>query len=178
MSEKNTSQKKSSTPIIIGGMGVIIVLLVVLIVVMMNRGGNAEPPQAEERRNTVVTQENVEQVVDEMLTEEPVEPGYYSASMSTTWHFATGDAVSEDAYVENVRENTHDVYFDVFLEEDEENAILKSPVIPRGSEMTNIALDAPLDAGTHNCVMVYHLIDEDQNTISTLRVGLTIIVAQ
>ena len=172
------TQKKSNMPIIIGGMGVIIVLLVVLIVVMAKRGGNSAPPAAEEKRNTVVTQENVEQVVEEMAETEYVEPGYYTASMSTTWHFATGDAVSEDAYVENVANNTNDVYFDVFLEEDEENAILKSPVIPRGSEMTNIALDTPLDAGTHNCVMVYHLIDEDQNTVSTLRVGFTIIVEQ
>jgi hypothetical protein len=42
--------------------------------------------------------------------------------------------------------------------------------------MDNIQLDTPLDAGTYDCVMIYHLVDEDQNTVSELRVGLTITV--
>jgi hypothetical protein len=96
--------------------------------------------------------------------------------MTNTWHFATGDAISEDAFVENKEENTNDVYFDVFLADDEENPILQSPVIPRGAELDNISLDTPLGAGTYDCVMVYHLVDEEQNTVSTLRVGITIIV--
>jgi hypothetical protein len=96
--------------------------------------------------------------------------------MSTTWHFATGDAISEDAYVRNDAGNTNDVYFDVFLAEDESTPILQSPVIPRGGELENISLDTALDAGTYDCVMVYHLVDENQETVSTLRVGFTIIV--
>ena len=64
----------------------------------------------------------------------------------------------------------------MFLADDENKPILKSPVLPRGSELNNIALDVQLSAGTYDCVMVYHLVDEEQNTISTLRVGFTIIV--
>jgi hypothetical protein len=96
--------------------------------------------------------------------------------MSTEWHFATGDAVSKDAYVKNDAGNTNDVFFDVFLEDNESEPILQSPVIPRGSELDNISLDKKLDAGTYDCVMVYHLVDDDQNTISTLRVAFKIIV--
>jgi hypothetical protein len=92
------------------------------------------------------------------------------------WHFATGDAVSEDAYVGNRTENTNDVYFDLFLASDESNPILESPVIPRGGAFENFALDAKLDAGTYDCVMVYHLVDENQDTVSTLRVEVTVIV--
>lgn len=161
---------KKNRKIIIIGMIIIIALLAVIVILLLR--GKEEKPE----RNVVVTRENVDEVVDNMLEKEYVEPGYYSASMSNVWHFATGDAASEDAYVENVEENTHDVYFDVFLADDEEKAILESPVLPRGSELKEITLDTPLDAGTHDCIMVYHLIDEDQNTVSTLRVGLTIIV--
>lgn len=129
-----------------------------------------------EKRNVVVTPDNVEEIIAQMDDEEFVDPGYYSASMNTEWHFSKGDAVSEDAVVNNLAENTNDVYFDVFLETDEAMPIYKSPVIPIGSSLTDIALDMPLEAGTHDCVMVYHLVDEEQNTISTLRVALKIVV--
>lgn len=171
--EKNQDidkDKKSKKIIIVTATVIIIALLGVIIFLLTRK------PEEKEKRNVVVTQENVDEVVDDMLNQEYVEPGYYSASMSTTWHFTTGDAVSEDAYVENVKENTNDVYFDVVLANNEEEVILKSPVLPRGSELNNIALDTPLDAGTYDCVMIYHLVDEDQNTVSTLRVGFTIVV--
>ena len=170
---QNKSLGKGGKIAIFVGIAVVIALLVVVIILLL-RGQKKEEP----KRNVVVTQENVEEVVDNMALDEYIEPGYYSASMTNTWHFATGDAISEDAFVENKEENTNDVYFDVFLASDEENPILQSPVIPRGAELDNISLDTPLDAGTYDCVMVYHLVDEEQNTISTLRVGITIIVEQ
>ena len=172
---KSESQNKSlgrgGKIAIVAGIVIIIVLLIVVVVLLL-RGQKKEVS----KRNVVVAQNNVEEVVDDMAADEYIEPGYYSASMTNTWHFATGDAVSDDAFVENKEENTNDVYFDVFLASDEENPILKSPVIPRGAELDNISLDTPLDAGTYDCVMVYHLVDDDQNTVSTLRVGITIIV--
>lgn len=133
----------------------------------------------EERRSVVVTPDNVQDVISQMeqrATEEQVEAGYYTVYMNYEWHFATGDAVSEDAYVENLATNTNAVYLDLFLLEDEENAIYRSPVIPLGSSLRNIALDTPLEAGTYDCVAVYHLVDDDQKTISTLRVTVTVII--
>lgn len=175
--EKDTGQHKplgkGGKIAIFAGIAVIIILLAVVIILLLNGKKEEEP-----RRNVVITPDNVEEVVEEMLTQEFVEPGYYSASMTNIWHFKTGDVVSEDAFVENREENTNDIYFDVFLAEDEETPILQSPVIPRGAELNNIALDTPLEAGTYDCVMIYHLIDEEQNTVSTLRVGITIIVEQ
>lgn len=166
---RNTGKDKKNKKEIIIGVIIIAVLLGVIIFLLMR-------DKEEPKRNTVVTKDNVDKVVDDMLNDEYVQPGYYSTSMSTIWHFATGDAISEDAYVANVEENTNDVYFDVFLADNEEEAILESPILPRGSELDNIALDTPLSAGTYDCVMVYHLVDEEQNTVSTLRVGFTIVV--
>lgn len=168
---RNPNAGKSNKILLAVGAVVIIVLLII-IGVLLAKGSKTEEP----KRNVVVTPDNVESVMDDMATQEYVEPGYYSASMSNVWHFTAGDAVSEDAYVANLAENTNDVYFDVFLADNEDEAILESPVIPRGSQLDNIALDKSLSAGTYDCVMIYHLVDGDQNTVGTLRVGFTIIV--
>lgn len=168
--KKQPQNRNKAKILILVGAVIIIAFIAAIIFLLINR------PKDEPRRNVVVTKDNAEKVVEDMINEEYVEPGYYSASMSTVWHFATGDAISQDAYVENVVENTNDVYFDVFLADNEDDAILKSPLLPRGSELSEIALDTPLSAGTYDCVLIYHLVDEEQNTVSTLRVGLTIIV--
>jgi len=158
---------------IISGIVVIVALLVVVIILLLR---NNKTTAESEKRNVVVTQDSAEEIAEQMIQEEYIPTGYYSTQMSTTWHFAKGDAVSEDAYVKNDKSNTNDVYFDVFLADDESKPILQSPVIPRGGELENISLDTALKAGTYECVMVYHLVDDDQNTVSTLRVGFTIIV--
>ena len=175
MDKENKQTGNVAKIAIIAGIIVIISLLITVIVLLVKgRSGNNE----EAKRNVVVTADNAEQVVKELVEQEYVEPGYYTTEMSMTWHFATGDAVSEDAYVKNDESNTNDIYFDVFLSGDETTPILESPVIPRGAELDNISLDKQLDAGTHDCIMVYHLIDEEQNTVSTLRIRFTIIVEQ
>lgn len=157
--------------------GIVILVLVILVLagVIIYLLAFREP-EKEGRRNEVITPDNVEEVLKQMEEDEFVEPGYYTVTMNYDWHFASGNAVSSDAYVENMVENTHAVYFDLFLASDEEKAIYKSPVIPVGSRLQDIALDTPLEAGTYDCVAVYHLVDDDQNTISTLRVTVTVIV--
>ncbi len=148
---------------------IVIMLLGIIVYLLVKKD---EP----ERRNVVVNEENAETVAEEMAEEEYVEPGYYTVSMDTDWHFSKGDAVSDDARVENLAENTNDIYFDVFLSGNEDEPIYKSPIIPRGGYLENITLDKPLDQGIYDCVIIYHLVDEDQETISTLRVAFTISV--
>lgn len=154
---------------------VVVVAALVGVIIYLLLSRDAEPE--EERRNVVITPKNVESVLDDIFEEkESVAPGYYTVTMNTTWRFATGDAVSYDAVVENVAQNTNDIYFDIVMEGDEERVLYKSPIIPLGGRLTDIALDEVLDAGTYDCVVIYHLIDEDQNTLSTLRVTLNIII--
>lgn len=174
------SDRKGGQIVIIAFATIIIVLLVVVIILLAkgNINGSSNDAEKEPRRNVVVNPENAESVAEQMIEEgrEYVEPGYFTVNMDTEWHFSKGDAVSEDAIVNNLAENTNDIYFDVFLADDESEAIYESPVIPLGGYLENIALDKPLDKGTYDCVIVYHLIDEDQNTISTLRVAFKIVV--
>lgn len=171
----NVKDGKNGKIIIIVG-AIIIVLLCIIIFLLVSGKGDRE--ETTERRNVIVNEGNAEDVAAQMIEEgqEYVEPGYYTVSMDTDWHFSAGDAVSDDAWVDNLAENTNDVYFDVFLAENENEAIYQSPVIPRGSHLEQIALDKPLDKGSYDCVIVYHLVDEEQETISTLRVAFTITV--
>ena len=40
--------------------------------------------------------------------------------------------------------------------------------------MKGLTLDKELEPGTYSVVMVYHLVDDDENEVSTLNVGLDI----
>jgi hypothetical protein len=173
MSGQNQSHGKKG-----GSANVAIIVLIVIVFALASVVAVLllRKPKEEEKRNVVVTKDNVEEVIEQMTTAESVAPGYYTVTMTNVWHFAMGTAISEDAYVENLTENSNDVYFDICLAEDEENIIYKSPVIPRGGVLENIALDTTLEAGTYDCVMIYHLVDDEQNTLSTLRVGMTIVI--
>lgn len=168
---KEQEQKKRRKGGLVLGIAIIIVALAgIIIYLLLSR--NTEPE--DERRNVVITPENVESVLKEL--DDVQESGYYTVTMNPTWHFETGEKTSYDAIVENVAKNSNDVYFDIVLESDEGNVLYKSPVIPRGGRLEDIALDQALDAGTYNCVVIYHLIDEKQNTLSTLRVALEIVI--
>lgn len=161
---------------LLASFGVIIVLLSAVVVLLLGRGDGIVGKEPEvPKRNVVVNQDNAKDMLKEMEETKHVRPGNYEAKMNSTWHFADGASASSDAYVENVRSNTNDVYFDVMLADTGE-VILESPIIPIGSYMKDITLDKDLDAGTYDCVLVYHLVDQDQNTVGTLRMAITIII--
>lgn len=186
-------KKGSKAPLIISicAISVVVILAVVVVVTMvMRRGaGSAEPETADNaatgtsetaRRSVIVAEDNVEETIALMQQEqeEYVAPGYYTVTQNYEWHFPSGTAESTDAHVENAPENTNDVYFDVYLADDEGHLIYSSPVITRGASIEKFALDSPLDAGTYDCVVTYHLVDEDQNTISTVSMSVTVVVEQ
>jgi hypothetical protein len=157
--------------LILIGCIIIALLIGVIVFLLIPKDG-----QQEESRNVVVTQDNVEEVIEQMEVKEPVQPGYFETSMTNEWHFADGKSASKDAYVANVEGNTNDIFFDVVLAEDESHFVYKSPVLQRGAYIEDIVLDEDLDPGVYNCVMIYHLVDDDQNTVSTLRIAITIYV--
>lgn len=151
---------------------VIIILLGLVIYLMLNKEKKEEPI----RRNIVVNDKNVDKVI-EQLGEERTAPGSYEVTMNTTWNFPSGDAASENAYVKNAEANTNSVYFDVTLEETGET-IFESPIIPVGSWLDNITLDSVLEDGIYDCVITYHLLDEEEQSISTVKLTLKIVIGQ
>lgn len=165
-----------------GNKGAVIVTVVAVVVIIALIGVIVfllQPQEEEEkRRNVVITPENIEEILEEIENEQSmVSSGYYTVTMNPTWHFQNGGEISTDAVVENVEKNTNDVYFDILMGENE-TVIYESPVIPRGSRLENISLSETFESGTYDCVVEYHLIDEEQNTLSTLRVALQIIIEE
>ena len=163
----NATKKKGGGIIPIVGICCAVVLVGAVVFL-----GQDEP---EDKRNVVVNKENLEQVLKDMAEDDFVPVGSFEAKMSSDWVFADGTSASENAYVENAVANRHDVYFDIILSDTNER-IYASPVLPIGSHLKAITLDKDLDAGTYDCIVEYHLVDEEQNTLGTVNFALTIII--
>jgi hypothetical protein len=183
-SEQQNGSPKGSKALIIVGI-VLIILLIFVVVLLLSRGSADRKEEIEEKeenkRSSVINEDNARDVIGEMLESKDVKEDtsgidYYSATMNYEWRFPSGTDPSSNAYIENNTDNTKDVYFDLFITGDEEHPIYESPIIPVGSSLSGFSLSEDLDAGTYDCVCVYHLVDNEQNTLSTLRVKVTIIV--
>ncbi|MCM1568346.1 MAG: hypothetical protein NC081_02735 [Roseburia sp.] len=164
------TKKSGNAGIIVFLLAVIIIMAFLTIIVVTLRGKN---DVSAEKRNVVVNAENVEEILASLSEQDVNEPGYYEVTMNSEWVFEDGKSISENAYVENAVTNTNDVYFDVNLKDTNE-LIYSSPILPLGSHIENITLDKELAAGTYDCIMTYHLVDENQETVSTLKITLTI----
>lgn len=155
---------------------IVIIALVCVIVIMMNaKNGVGEADNTEEKRPVVVTPENAEEVAEQILNREKPEgvPLSYQVTMNSTWEFEDGKSESTNAYVANSEDNETPVYFDV-VRNDTKETIYQSPVIPLGEELDSIKLNQDLDAGDYECTLTYHLIDDEQNTLTTVNMWLMI----
>lgn len=175
MSSKNKKASGVSKALI----AVIIILVVVIavgigvIVYLLNNKDDKKEEVSTSGRGTVVTSENKDTAMS-ALESVPVEDGYFETSQTIDWHFDT-NGVTEDAYIGNSVDNGRTVYFDLTMEDTGET-IYSSPFIPVGMELNGFTLDKKLDKGTYDTIMIYHLVDENEQEISTLSVALTIYV--
>ena len=158
-------------------MGLLVLVIVVLSVIIFtgNSKGATQEEEAKKKRDTVVTEENLEEFL-EQEAEETVEPGYYETMMNTTWHFDSSEEASTDAYVANSKNNLNSVYFDVALSDTGE-IIYSSPIIPVGSHLDNITLDTKLEAGNHQCIITYYLLDDEDEPVSKLNIRMNVVIA-
>lgn len=158
----------------------IFVLLALVGYLLVTRGqGKDEDKKAEAvvNRNIVVNEENVEDVLKELEEREVTPPGYYEVTMNSTWSFPSGGAPSENAYVKNAETNENSVYFDVEMEDTGE-VVYESPILPVGSYLKNITLNRVLEDGTYDCILTYHLLDEENRDTGTLKMTLTLVIGQ
>lgn len=180
MQEQKEQSKAKGGKIVFTVCVITIVLLFALVVfLLVNRQGSGQETETDEpvRRSVVVNEDNVEEVIAQQMEEEITPVGSYEVMMNFTWNFASGGEASDNAYVENVERNQNSVYFDVTLSDTGET-IYESPIIPVGSHLENIILDSDLSAGTYDCLIEYHLLDEEDKSVSTLTLTLTIVVEQ
>ncbi len=177
--ENQGRENKGKAVLILCAFVIIVLLIMVIVLLLKNRNDtniNSNEVASSPKRNVIVNEENAEKVAEEIINQKTVAPGSYQVTMNSTWNFQDGASSSDNAYVENATANTNAVYFDVQLSDSEE-IIYESPIIPVGSHLDDIKLDKDLDAGTYDCVLIYHLVDDEQNTLATLRMAIKVVVA-
>jgi hypothetical protein len=172
MIEKREMKNKKTLPIIGAvGAGIAIIALLITVVVLATKPEPAIVTPETGGRGTVVTPENIDEIREEI--EEPVQDGYYRTRMNVDWDFPTSQTPSRNAYVENAPQNTRTVYFDVILEDTNES-VYSSPFIPVGAKLEGFALDAELPKGDYAAIVVYHLVDDEHQEITTLSVSVNL----
>lgn len=176
--QQEPAEKKRRGIIIIAIVFAVLVAALVLCIVLLLR--KQEPVQEIEETSQsqstlldrgFVDESNVDDVMDEMS--EKVSKGMFECKMTTAWTFDDGKSESPNAYVANVENNLYTLYFDVY-EESTNELLYSSPMLPVGTELKNFKLDKELDAGEYNAVVMYTMVDEDLEEVSTVGFKVTI----
>lgn len=184
MSDETTAEnyKKSQNNkvlVIICIVAVIIIAVLIGVIFNMtnlkNSANRTDLTEEKEKRPVVIVEENAEEAAEQILNQTEPEgiPMNYQVTMNSTWEFENGESESRNAYVANSEDNETAVYFDV-MRNDTQEIIYQSPVIPVGMDLSSITLDKDLDAGEYECTLTYHLIDDEQNTLTTVNMWLMV----
>lgn len=178
--QEERNKNKVLIAVCIAAVLVIAVLLGIIIMMMSREGvhtgeGDILGDKTEEsKRPVLLTEDNVGEVIKQAEQQEKKEmPLQYQVTMNSTWEFEDSKSASKNAYVANSVNNKTAVYFDV-VRNDTEEVIYQSPVIPVGKYLDSVTLDKDLDAGNYECTLTYHLVDDDQNTLTTVNMWLMV----
>jgi len=112
-----------------------------------------------------VEKSNADDIVDAMT--EKVAEGMFECRMSTYWTFPDAKSEAPNSYVANVENNRYTFYFDIVLDGTEE-VVYSSPLIPVGSEISNIKLDKELEPGEYTAQVNYVMVDDDYAEVSSV----------
>lgn len=173
ISRQTTQAVKKSNigTIVIGFVLVAIIAALAGVIILLSSGKDSKV------YNTVVTPDNVEEMIVQVDEESATPIGSYEAIMNTDWVFADGNAASENAYIKNAETNSNTIYFTIALEEDPDTDIYESPLIPVGSYMADISLGGAItEAGMYDAILTYHLLDDNNEEMSTVSVSITITI--
>lgn len=161
---------------------VILIAALVTCIVLLLTKQKEEPVQVSEgpARSTVldrgvVDKDNAGDIMDEI--NEKVSKGMFECKMTTAWTFDDGKSESPNAYVANVENNLYTLYFDVY-EETTNELLYSSPMLPVGTELKNFKLDKELPAGEYDAVVMYTMVDENQEEVSSVGFKVTITVSK
>ena len=154
--KKETDNKSKVTIVIIAILAVAVLVLVAVVAFLLGKGnGKNDTTGSVERSSRVVETGSVRTVVDENSAEdimnqmrEEVAEGMFECKMSMDWTFHDGKSESKDAYVANSANNTHPIYFDIYMKDTEE-LLYSSPVLPVGADLKDIKLDKELPKGEY-----------------------------
>lgn len=166
-------EKKFQRTIIMVLAALVLALLVIVVFLVIHSKTNNDTDKKQIQRDYVVTKDNVDDIKQQL--QEPVSDAYYTVTMTTEWNCSAATNEVADAYVANSTENTRTVYFNLLLPDTNE-VIYSSPFIPVGEELRGLTLDQALPEGKNSVWVEYHLVDENEQELTTVTVTATIAV--
>lgn len=175
--QKNAGKKRSTIAIIVIAFAILVAALIVCIVLLMAKNEETPLQEAEGPANSsvldrgFVDEDNMEDIMEEMS--DKVSKGMFECKMTTSWTFDDGKSESPNAYVANVENNLYTLYFDVY-EETTNELLYSSPMLPIGTELKNFKLDKELAAGEYDAVVMYTMVDENLEEVSSVGFKVTI----
>ena len=182
MSDRESPARKGGRWITVTIITVLVAALATCIVLLASRSGDAGDTQNSDvlpdaspsvLDRGFVDESNMDTIMSELS--EKVEEGMFECMMSTYWSFEDATSASPNSYVANVESNRHALYFDVYEDQTEE-LLYSSPILPVGSEIRGIKLDKELSAGDYDAVVMYTLVNEAYEEVSTVGFRITISV--
>ena len=180
--KKSVGKKRRNAVIIIVVAFLILLTALITCIVLLLTRQREEPTQEPQSapRSTVldrgfVDEDNAGDIMDEMT--DKVSKGMFECKMTTAWTFDDGKSASPNAYVANVENNLYTLYFDVY-EESTNELLYSSPMLPVGTELKNFKLDKELAAGEYDAVVMYTMVDENLEEVSSVGFKVTISVSK
>ncbi|MCR5609484.1 MAG: hypothetical protein K6G26_10520 [Lachnospiraceae bacterium] len=172
-SSEGDKKKKKIIIVVVSILVVIIIALVVVVACLLGKKKNDDDDKPDDGKRrvegsvrTVLEESDADDVMGKM--KEEVAEGMFECKMSMEWTFVDGNSESKDAYIANSTNNTHPIYFDIYMKDTEE-LVYSSPVIPVGGEVKNIKLGKKLEKGEYKATVMYTLLKdaESQEEISS-----------
>ena len=160
---------KNQKKVTIVAFAVLCIALVVCVVLLLTRSKE----ESKELDRDFVDQSNTDTVMEDIG--DKVAEGMFECSMTTSCVFEDGKSESPNAYVANVENNLHTIYFDVYNSATDE-LLYSSPMLPVGTEIKNIKLDKELQKGEYDAVVMYTLVNEENEEVSSVGFNITISV--
>ncbi len=166
----NREKKKILIPIIIFG-AVIILLLVLVIGVLIENANESNKPSntlqyLEDGKlkyddGAIVLDKDSQQDVSDLYQE--VEDGYISLSHKNQAYSADGENFA--CYINNNSDNKYDIYVTVYNNQNADEMLYISGLIPPGSGIDHFKSDIKLDSGEYDALLVITQVEDDHETI-------------
>lgn len=167
LSKEGKSREAGKTKILIAVIIILVLVIIGMVVFFLCNRKKGEKQVTD--KPTLITEENAGQVIGDLKDDSA--DTMFNCRMSYNWSF--NGKKSKDAYVANTDYNHYPIYFEV-RDDDSQEIIYTSASIPVGSEVNGITLDKKLSLGTHPATVIYHLVDEDGNEVSSTAFTITI----
>lgn len=161
--QRSDVKKKTKNWFIIILLLIVIAVLGIVIYMLLHKKEEAVDRSASE--GLIVDEEDV-----------PEESPTFTTDMNMGWSFPSGGRVSTDAYIGNSEYNEHDVYFEIYLEDEEQTLLYSSPVLPVGTHIKKLKLDKSLPDGTYPAECTFHLLDDDDPDKEISKVSFSVIL--